>query len=472
MPIAPLAHVNASSKPLNVVLIVIDTLRAKKLSCYGHSRPTSPNIDRLAREGVLFENHFATGCWTLPSHASMFTGMYPFSHRADIEHPYLDTAYPTWAEIATALKCRAAAFNPNNWIRVSQADRGFGLYDECRKPPGYRAGTRFTAERFAQWLATYRGDEAPFFAFLNFGDPHLRCWPLEENRRRFLLEGATEEEAAAIDQKPTRSTAGLARLTERQWAILESLNDGCVADADERVGFVRQTLEAEGLLDDTLLIVTSDHGDIYHEHPPQMAHTMNVYDCCIHVPLVVRLPGVFEGGKRVVSLTQNTDYLPTWLGLAGVELEGALASIQGKSLIDALEGETRAFAFAEDPCPWNELERFERMPGARDLRRFHRLLRTARTHEWKYIYSSNGADELYRIAEDKDEQTNRIDERPDVARQLFEAMDSWLAEMPTRAAPGLVNTAPGKPATFASASRMARWRGAIARFGESEGALS
>ncbi len=463
MPIHSLNGLKAAKDKFNVALIVLDTMRVKNLSCYGYEKETTPNIDRVASEGVLFENHFAPGCWTLPSHVSMFTGLYPFTHRADMEHAYLLNEYPTWAEIARQLGYRPAAFNPNNWIQVAQAERGFSQYDDCMAPTGYTKGTHFTVERFEQWLANYRGDARPFFTFLNFGDPHLPCWPSDKNRARFLLDGVADEEARALDQNPTKRVAGLVDWSKRDFALLESLNDGCVADADDRVGSICAALEREGLLNSTMLIITSDHGDIFDEHPPQMAHTMNVYDACIHVPLIVRLPGVFEGGKRVESLVQNTDYLPTFLELAGASPHPALEPIQGISLVKSMGSEQREFAYAEDGFPWNELERFKAFENASDLRQFYRYLRTIRTHDYKYIYSSNGNDELYFVKVDKDEQNNLIEENPDVARELMQKMEAWLSDMPRRAVSPELNTTPGKPVTPQSKARMELWRGSVPR---------
>ncbi|MFC1736470.1 sulfatase-like hydrolase/transferase, partial [Candidatus Hydrogenedentota bacterium] len=194
MPIPSLAGLKTSNERFNVVLIVLDTLRVKNVSCYGYGKETTPNLDKIAAEGVLFENCFTPACWTLPSHVSMFTGLYPFTHRADMEHPYFENIFPTWAELGTQLGYRTAAFNPNNWIQVAQAERGFWLYDSCKQPTHYKNGRQFTVDRFNQWLDAYRGDESPFFTFLNFGDPHLTCWPSDKNRARFLPEGVTEVE--------------------------------------------------------------------------------------------------------------------------------------------------------------------------------------------------------------------------------------------------------------------------------------
>ncbi|MCX7012844.1 MAG: sulfatase, partial [Candidatus Sumerlaeota bacterium] len=355
MPIPSLAGLKAANPAVNVVLIVLDTQRVKNMSCYGYPKPTTPNSDRIAAEGVLFENHFSPGCWTLPSHTSMFTGLYPFTHRADIEHAYLDDADPTWAEIARKLSYRTAAFNPNTWIRAAQADRGFHLIDSCECPANRPSKQHFTVERFTQWIEAYRGDAKPFFCFLNFSNPHLKCRPAEPFLSQFLQEGVTVEEAMALDQNPHHATGGIRRWTEREWALLESLNDGCVAEADAHVGEVCEALRREGLMDRTLLLITSDHGDVYDEHPPQMAHVMNVYDACLHTPLIARLPEVFEGGRRCPSLVQNVDFLPTFLDVVGAAPHDSLNDIQGLSLLRALHGETREFIYAEDPYPWNEL---------------------------------------------------------------------------------------------------------------------
>jgi len=461
MPIPSLAGLKASNERLNVVLIVLDTQRVKKMSCYGYDKPTSPNADKIAREGVLFENHFVPACWTLPSHTSMFTGLYPFTHRADMEHAYLDDEYPTWAEVGHELGYLTAAFNPNKWIRAAQADRGFCLIDSCEKPKGGGRVTPFTAERFVQWLEVYRGAPAPFFVFINFGDPHLSCHPSEPFLSQFLLKGVSVEEAMALDQNPHLHPAGQAHWSERQWAILESLNDGCVAKADHYVGAVYDALKREGLLERTVLIVTSDHGDVYHEHPPQMAHVLNVYDTCIHTPLIVRAPGIFEGGKRCFFLVQAVDLLPTFFDVVGVAPHDSLKAIQGISLLRALSGETREFIYAEDPFPWNELERYGSYPNANDMRRFYRFLRTIRDHNYKYIYSSRGEDELYFVRDDVDEQKNLIKEKPEIAREMMGKMEAWLWDKPLRRKPPALNTSPIKSVTPESLRRMEVWRGGV-----------
>jgi len=461
MPTQSLAEVKATKDKINVVLIVLDTLRVKNMRCYGYDKPTTPNMDRIAEEGVLFENHFVPGCWTLPSHVSMFTGLYPFTHRADMEHAYLDDEYPTWAEVCHRVGYLTAAFNPNTWIRASAADRGFHVIDSCQKPKSYKHGSRLAADRFERWLSDYGAGDKPFFAFLNFGDPHLAVKPPEPFLSQFLLEGVTPEEAMAVDQDPHKPLTGQRQWTDREWAILESLSDGCVATADDRVGTVRGILESAGALDNTMLIIISDHGDIYNEHPPLMAHVMNVYDCCIHTPLIVRLPGVFDGGKRVKSLVQATDLVPTFLELVGIEQAGPLAPVQGASLVQAMDGEVRDFIYAEDPFPWNELERYRRCPSDFDGRRYYRFLKTVRDHDYKYIYSSRGDDELYFVREDIDEQDNLIDAKPDIAAKMRGDMAAWLADKPIRDLGPALNTSPIKPVTPESWRSMWIWGGAV-----------
>ena len=369
----------------HLVLVTIDTLRADRLGCYGSRDVATPNLDRLAREGALAAEATVHVPLTRPSHASLLTGRLPAEHGLrDNVTPPLAASVPTMAEILRKAGFATGAFVSAVVLSAqSGLGRGFETYDDRLEAGAddarflnsiQRRGDVTTAAAVS-WLEGQR--DKRLFAWLHLYDPHDPYEPPEPYASRYV-------------GRPY---------------------DGEVAWSDELVGRLDQALERLGLRDDTLLVVTSDHGEGLGEHG-ESVHGFFVYQSTLRVPLLVRGPGVAAGG-RVAATVGTVDLMPTALDMLGVAAPPE-ARMSGRSLAGALRGgppPAEAAAYAESLLPllhygWSDL----------------RMLREGR---WKYIQAPRP--ELYDLAHDPVEERNLAEEQPARAAALRSALAGRLA---------------------------------------------
>jgi arylsulfatase A-like enzyme len=458
----------------NVALIVLDTARADVLATHLESEsPETSALARLAAEGTSAESAFAGSPWTLPSHASLFTGTYPSRHGAHAGHKRLEAEPRTLAEAFAAAGYETVAVSNNTWIseefgfargfetflktwQYVQTDTDLGAVartalgtDRLRAAlarlfegnPFVNAlnavygkflrkrsddGVRRTNAWLGKWLTDRAGDR-PFFLFVNYLEPHLEYRPPTDYARRYLPDGVSYETAMAVPQDAWGYVAGTVELTDRDFEILRALYRAEIAYLDDRIGDLRAHLEAAGEWDDTVFVVTADHGENIGDHG-LMDHQYCLYDTLLHVPLIAR-GGGFEGGGTVTDLVQLPDLGPTLLDAAGVEDPSFRAQSQGRSFHPDAGERAREFVIAEYLAPQPSMaalaKRVGRLPES--VARFDRSLRAIRDDEWKLIRGSDGSTELYNVAEDPDERTDRAAARPDQVARLGEAIDDWLA---------------------------------------------
>jgi choline-sulfatase len=305
--IAAAAGCRRAPRP-NVLVITIDTLRADHLGCYGFGLARTPSIDRVAREGVRCADAISAAPITMPAHSSIFTGLYPPAHGVRDNGAYaLGEGAVTLAE-----RLRAAGYTTHAFVSALVLNRrynltqGFETYDDDLwaedDPKLFMIRERQapkTAARFLEWFQRWDHDRAkPFFTWVHFFDPH----------------------------QPYRPSA-----TDRLLAV--SPYDAEIAGVDRQIGRIVDTLRTRGILENTLLIVTADHGESLGEHG-EMTHAIFVYDATVHVPLIVRYPrkfapSVYRGPVRSV------DIVPTVLGVLGLD---GRDETDGRDLGDALRG--------------------------------------------------------------------------------------------------------------------------------------
>jgi choline-sulfatase len=364
----------------SVLFVTIDTLRADRLGVYGATDVETPNIDRLAREGAWARHSTVHVPLTRPSHISMFTGRYPAEHGIrDNVAPTLDAEVPLLAEMFQREGFSTAAFVSSVVLtRQSGLARGFGHYsdtfeigeDDARfLNTIQKRGDIVTAEAIG-WLR----EHPRFFAWVHLYDPHD---PYEAPGRYAV------------------------QYAERPY-------DGEVAWSDELVGRLVTALRDAQRLDNTVVVVTSDHGEGLGEHGEDV-HGYFVYESTLRVPLVVRGPGVAPG-TRIDTLTRSVDLFPTLLELAGIRASVPVGS--GRSLTAALRGERVGDepSFAESLLP---LVHF----GWSDLR-------TVRDGRWKYILAPRP--ELYDLERDAGETSNLADREPARARAMRAGLEERL----------------------------------------------
>lgn len=327
----------------NMLLVILDVQRARNMSCYGYELETTPNIDRVASEGTLFLRCISPGIWTLPSHASMFTGRYIRGHGVGASYNYKPVERYTLTEILKAKGYRTVGFcvRGHRWARYGiRDDRGFDEFHTVSFSTfeeSVEVGSAGTLSLAMDWIAEHR-DRQPLFMFINCLEPLSYVPP--EKFREIFARGLTLEEARGLQPDVRLVRMGREQVSERRWRLLRSLYDGETACLDHRLGRFFDFLREEGLMDKTLLIVTSDHGDEQGEHyPPHIAHQLHLYQPGIHVPLIARHPDLFPEGLRVEKIVQTLDIYPTILELLSIDEVDVWRQNQGLSLLRVVEGE-------------------------------------------------------------------------------------------------------------------------------------
>jgi len=348
-PLAALALVSCGNdppRPPNVLLISIDTLRHDHLSCYGYERTTSPAIDRIAREGTLFERHISSSSWTLPAHAAIFTGLFDSGHGCTDVDKALEPRHTTIAERFHESGYSTAGFFAGPFLHPAFGfGQGFDRYVDCtsygatldaakpvdwakddstRRASHQDIANPRTFEAFQTW---FQGrDDRPFFAFVHLWDVHYDFTPPPPFDRKFDPDytGWVTGRDFFFDERigPQMSARDLEHLI--------ALYDGEIAWTDTFIEKIRVELEQAGVLDDTVIVLTSDHGTEFFEHGWK-GHRTTLYDEVIRVPLVVRYPKAVPAGLRIAAQTRSVDIAPTLVELCGLE---PLRDTSGSSLVE------------------------------------------------------------------------------------------------------------------------------------------
>jgi len=314
----------------NVVLVVVDTLRADRLSCYGHAAPTSPRLDALAARGTRFERAFASAPWTIPGTASVLTGLSPPEHGLGTSRSYyLVDAVETLAEAFQRAGFTTAAFAGNPLIAPARGfDQGFEHFVVYR----WARALHITPD-VAAWLREQ--GERRFFLYVHHVDPHAPYEPTDASRARFVP--APPPGVAEVDPRGTIASWYEDQGTDRERVLASvahqsNLYDAEVHDVDAQIGALLDELEALGLADRTLVCVTSDHGEEFAEHG-WAGHHEQLFDESVRVPLIFAGPGV-PPGRVIAAAVENRFTAPTLLALASVAPRGGAA---GPNLLSAEE---------------------------------------------------------------------------------------------------------------------------------------
>lgn len=322
---------------LNVVLVVLDAAGAAHFGCYGYSRPTTPHIDRLASEGVLFERAYTPAVYTLAAMGSLWTSLYPDEHHAETAY---DAALPT-GPLTLAELLGARGILTSGWVANGMAGSGFGLdrgfteFHEIYREHGPDADA--FGKVVPAWLA--KAGARRFFAYLHFREPHFPYAPPPPFTTRFGPDGPLPRSVRTDQGWLDRINARRITLSPAEADHLVRLYDGNLAFADQEVGALRRALEASGLWEKTVVIVTADHGEAMLEHG-FVGHNRQLYEESTRIPLLIRLPrGLGPVGTRVRTLVDLLDLAPTIADLFGVEhRDGAASAFHGRSLLPVMYG--------------------------------------------------------------------------------------------------------------------------------------
>ncbi len=317
-PIIP-ADLRPQAKPVNVILYVVDTLRADRLSLYGYDRPTSPRLEALASRALVFSNAYVAGAYTTPSLSSLFASRFPseLGGRLDPTGP----ARQTIAELFRAAGYATAGFQANLGLTPSLGyARGFEHYEApSRDGPVGRRGLDAAGLHAAlfSWLRTERGDR-PFFAYLQTMDVHFPYDPRPPYSDLFPPRHPPKppDEAKLREMREKMSDEQIRHALALVTYLDPARYDPCVAYTDHEIGELVDTLESEGLADHTVVVITADHGEPLGDRG-ELMHGRSLYEEIVRVPLVVLLPGLTHG-VRIDDVVSSLDLAPTLADLAGL----------------------------------------------------------------------------------------------------------------------------------------------------------
>jgi len=391
----------------DLLIISIDTLRADHLSSYGYERPTTPNLDALAAEGILFERAYSHSPKTAISHMSLMTGLHPEAHGVrqwtEEEGQRLSDGIPTLATILSEHGYQTAAHTAGGHMRGELGfDQGFDAFEVI---PGLGGSIALAVNRITEFA---RDRERPFFFFLHTYFVHDPYQPEAEFRQMFA--DPTYSGEIISDRKELSELAGeewadqhrvfwerVDRDDSRDLAHLIALYDAGIRDMDRRVGNLLTRLEEKGLLENMIVVLSSDHGEEFLDHGSFLHE--QVYQELLHVPLIINLPGKRGEryrGRREGSVVRLIDVAPTLLDYLGLPIPG---SIQGVSLLPLFDGgssSTRPVVMSS----W-------RTGGSQALR----------VEDWKLILH-DGTKELYDLKRDPLEREDLSAQEPERAAAL------------------------------------------------------
>lgn len=454
----------------NVLFILWDTVRADRMSLYGHSRKTTPRLDAFAKDAAVYTRATAPGMWTLNSHAAMFTGLYETSHGAKPAYRWLDEHYTTLAE-AAHLSGYDTFFFSSNLIAspMTNLTQGFQTVHTSFPREGERAG-RYTKaakaasrkklidadasteispsflgsrddewdksvfkdaapvahQALAEWLDERTDKGKPFLAYLNLMEAHTPRVPSLSARKR-LSDDATIAAALATDISTYAANEyiiGRRQYTDAELAAISATYDAAVLDLDDATGDLLDDLKARGLLDDTVVVVVADHGEHLGEHR-RFEHRWSVYEPLLHVPLVIRYPEQIEPG-RIDARVNTIDLYATLLELMGLEPpEGSFST----SLVRRSRYDDLVFAQMLDPFA-SQIKSVHRAWPDDDLSPWAKTYCAVYRGDEKLIVASDQQHELYDLAKDPGELNNLASSLPERVGELLSALDRLEEKLP------------------------------------------
>jgi len=407
-----------AGKDINIILIVIDALRADHLGSYGYARKTSPVIDNFVRESTLFKNCYSQAPFTTPSVGSLLTSLYPRMHGATQRASALSQKVKTLAELLQQKGFLTYGYVTNpNLKTMFHFDQGFDFYDDnliqdkfyyvaLRRLPLFNKVISAATERrfdstdkdnidmamprIMKWLHRYKQEN--FFMYLHFMEPHEPYNPPWRYKQIFSY---NRKDKVARDM---------------------AFYDGEIRFCDEYLGLLLEQLKTYGIYDKTLIIITSDHGEAFGEHN-DYGHGHTIYQELVHVPLIVKHDEAFAPGKVVSEPVRLIDVMPTILGVAHVSYDG----LEGCSLLGD-NGDAMIKGSGEDVF-------LERIFDIEMRKEKHVLMGVVRDNHWKYLYAKNLENdslvhqELYDLKSDPKELNNLVAQRAHIVGDLKRVLD-------------------------------------------------
>jgi arylsulfatase A-like enzyme len=471
----------------NVLIVLWDTVRADRMSLYGHDKPTTPRLDAFAADAWVFERAKSPAIWTPPSHASLFTGFMPTRHGVKATYKWLDGHHVTLAEWLGDHGWDTFAFSANPYIHPDTAlTQGFRTVTHAFEPPYKGAARRATrakllpddastdisprwkpqpgqpaagavaaykdagpvaVDALSAWLDARPDPDQPWFAFVNLMEAHIPRVPSQASRD-LMLDADDQALAKRTDVAQINLLAytfGVKDYTPDELRAVRGVYDAAVRDLDDATAALFAALEARGDLDDTVILLTADHGENLGDHH-MFGHKYAVWDTLLHVPLVIRPPAghARAGGRRVDTPVSMIHAMATVLDLVGLPLpptdpDGA------RSLLDLPVEPVFSELLEATPVA---IQRIDKLYGLSDITRWMRTFEAVEHDGWKLVHASDGDHDLFHLPTDPGELHDRLDAEPAEAarlRALLEAhrasQRAWDASRADK--PGAVTVQPG-----------------------------
>ncbi len=402
----------------NVLLISIDTLRADHLSCYGYGRPTSPTIDSLAAEGVLFEHVAGVSSWTLPTHMSLMTGLDPLGHKVQSDPAILSPKIPTLAQRFLEAGYSTAAVVSAVYLNAFHGfSRGFESYDDYFVGDElFGAGSDVetstaTVERATERLNGWSKatPKRPFFLFVHFWDVHHNYQPPPPYDAVFSpTEFPPTSAFESLDQSRNVDDTGLVP-TEQI-----ALYDGELRYVDAHIALLLNAIEKLGLANNTIVAVTGDHGEELWQRGDR-GHRRTLFEECTHVPLILRYPGHLPAGRRVEQMIRQIDIAPTLLELAGLD---PISLVRGAPELPSTDRSVAALARGEVDAMTPAPIAFADLHSG--------VVQSVRTQTRKFIVD-RGKPLYFDLAQDPGETNNLIGQGGKQEQALQQLLTAWVA---------------------------------------------
>lgn len=465
VPAAPPEKGQAPEGAPNVLLVIWDTVRADRLSAYGYHRPTTPALEAFAKQGVVYERAVSPGMWTLPSHSSMFTGLPVSAHGANAEHKWLDNRFTTMAEWLGQHGYDTYLFSANPYLgdhtNVGQgfdvrehpwtkrwkkqslaATMGKILPDDASnflapkwKQSIYKTGRSndktkdagsVAGKALKAFIEERKEQDRPWFATLNYMEAHVPRIPSIESRKA-LFDDARIQQQLTLDQSYGFLLAYTLRkyeFTDEEVSIISDTYDATLRDLDTATAELFALLDARGELDNTIVIITADHGEHLGEHH-RIGHKYSVYNPLVRVPLVIRYPKGLSP-DRVSKVVSNLSIFATVTDLAGLGMPEGTSSVSLTNL-DNHTGVAFSELVAATP---QALHRIGKVHKDLDRAPWMRTYASVETTDAKCIDRSDGHRELYAMPDDALETTNLEPAESERAAQTCGLIGAWRGTFP------------------------------------------
>jgi len=446
----------ATAESPNVIVLVWDTVRADRMSLYGNEVATTPWLDKWASAGRVYDTAVSPSFWTLPAHASLFTGTHVQTHGATWANRWLSDEAITMAEWFDASGYATFGWSTNpNVHSLRNTQQGFETFlspfDEALpwrkkvlaatkrrlhpKDASTPASPRWKGKRkevpiiaggvardaLFSWMDDKRPKDKPFFAFVNLMEAHGPRLPTKVSRQSAMQNETDLKRSFTVSSAPGRlrkATANARPYSDTQKRVLRSVYDASLMDLDRATRIMFEGLEERGALDNTIVVLTSDHGEAFGEHG-YYRHNRGLHQEVVGVPLVVWYPKALSP-KRVSRPVSTAEVFAALCELTGLE-QPPVDGFMPSGLLEA----TKAPVVADGREPVGKRKRKD--PDFMWQERMAIYL-----GEWKLIAGQNGEAELYALKDDPAEQANRAEQRPEVVAELTQALANWQSSTPVQ----------------------------------------